>query len=132
MKYFLQSRKEIRLWSIALIATIITGILNFQPGPSHGAIILARPILISLIIIGVGFLLRFNLVEIAEVLKKYGILLFLSLFISIPHFIWYFLGQEQYGVMILILGIINIDIVTVLQTATVFSCMLLLKKLPIV
>ena len=116
-------------WIIAGIATGTTVYLNFQPGPEHDAIIVARPILALIVITGIGLLFRFNLVEVAEMLKKYAILLFLSLFISIPYFIWYFLGQDQYGAMILILGIINIGIVTALQTATVFGCVFLLKKL---
>lgn len=129
MQHFLPSRKEKGLWATALMATIITGILNFQEGPSYYVDILVRPIIVSLAVIGIGFILRLSKMEIVGVLKKYAIFHFLSLFTTIPYFIWYFLGQDQYGAMVLILGIININLITVLQVATIFGCILVMSKL---
>lgn len=120
--------KDFFQWIIACVATILTVFLNFQSGPSHDAVILSRAVFVSSGIVLLGLLMRSGIPMIISALKKYAILLFLSLFISIPYFIWYFLGQDQYGGMVLILGIINIDIVTVLQVISIIAIMFLLKK----
>lgn len=98
MQYFLPSRKEIGPWSIALLAAVITSLLNFQSGhSSNSAIIFARPVAVIAGVTILGLLLRLGPHSIIVILKRYAILHFLSLFATIPYFIWYFLDQEQYG-----------------------------------